>query len=122
MRFPSSVCCWILGGLCLILSVSVILLFEYNGRRQGLLQVRQQELNQGFLGPEARKITGQVLEDMAASSREHLSIRRILRLYGYTVAPAVKEQGEAPGPAPEAGDADQEQQPDPDVPEEEIEP
>lgn len=78
---------WGLGAVCFGLSVSVVGLFEYNAKRQNLLQVRQQELNQGFLGPNTQQITGQVLEELAAASRTQAPIRRILRLYGYTLPP-----------------------------------
>ena len=99
---------WVLGGLCLGLSVSVVALFEYNVGRQNLLQVRQQELNQGFLGPETQQITGQVLEDLATASHKHVSIRRILRLYGYTVPPLSGAQQIAGGNDSETDEAAEE--------------
>lgn len=105
MAVRRSVFSWVLAGVCLCLSVAVVVLFEYNGRRQNLLQLRQQELNQGFLGPEAQQIARQVLEDMAASSREHPDIRRILRLHGYTLPPLTSGQ-EAESDVPPAAAAE----------------
>ena len=84
-----------LGLACVGLSVAIVMTANSNLATQEKIQARQQQLNNSVLGQQAQQITGNILQDMAATASKNTKMRDLLSKYGYTVpaakAPAVTE-------------------------------
>ena len=57
-----------------------------NERQQNRIQQRQEELGRGMMGPEARQISGQVLNDLGVVAQRSAALRNVLAKHGYEVA------------------------------------
>jgi hypothetical protein len=85
MKAASYVTAIFLGVLCLALCAGVMAIAFVNEHQQTQLQARQQELSRGMMGPEARQIASQVLQDLASVAQRHAPLRRVLARHGYEV-------------------------------------
>ena len=86
----------VVGGLCLLLVILVIAVAELNRQQQKTLQWRQQELVQGMLGPEAQRISAEVIQDIGNAARYNATIRELLSRYGYQLPSVMDSRASSP--------------------------
>lgn len=98
MKAASYFTALVLSVLCLILCGGVMTLAFVNERQQERIQLRQQELSRGMMGPEARQISNQVLRDLGAVAQRNAALRRVLAKHGYEVARPAGAADETPRP------------------------
>ena len=79
-----------LGALCLVLSITAIILGKTNNNLQQQQQAQQEEINRGNM---SMQVGQNMLRDMAEISLKNDKIKQVLAQNGYTVNPA-------PTPAP----------------------
>jgi hypothetical protein len=90
-QYRSSV---IIAFVCLVLSLSIVVVARSNGFLQQDIQRRQQQLNNSIFTPQAQQIANNVLQDMAAVASTNAQMRALLGKHGYTL--------QTPQPAPAA--------------------
>lgn len=76
----------VVGVACVVLSLATVVTARSNATLQGSIQLRQQQLNSGILGPQGQQVAGNILQEMATVAVKNPNMRRILTKYGYTVA------------------------------------
>lgn len=104
----------LLGFITILACGAVIALAFVNERQQDRIQLRQQVLNRGMLSPEARQISGQVLNDLGSVAQRSSALRTILQKHGYEVnRPAAASQvaTNAPAQSPATGETPSEDSP-----------
>ncbi|MEI6969975.1 MAG: hypothetical protein WCL44_00530 [bacterium] len=80
----------LLGVACVSLAVALMVVARSNQKLQARLQLQQQALSQGILGPRAQQISSGVLLDLvSAAEGGNTAIRDLLQKHGYNV-PASK--------------------------------
>lgn len=84
--------CVVLGAACITLSASIILISRSNLTLQDAIQVRQQQLNNGVLGPQAQQVANSILQDMAATASKNEKMRDLLAKHGYTIPAATAKE------------------------------
>ena len=78
----------ILGVVCVGLSVAIVLTARSNMALQESIQGRQQQLGNSVLGDKAQQITGNILQDMAATASKNEKMRTLLAKHGVNVPAA----------------------------------
>lgn len=88
----------VMGVACVALSVATVLTAKSNSTLQGSIQLRQQQLNNGVLGPQGQQVAGNILQEMATAAVKNKMMRLILTKHGYNVsgAPAASAEGDRP--------------------------
>lgn len=77
--------CVVLGTVCLGLGAVIVFTSQRTMTLQDDLQVRQQQLNNSVLGPQAQQIANSILQDMATSAATNNDMRALLAKYGYVI-------------------------------------
>jgi len=90
MKAPQFYITLALGALCLVLSITAIVLGKTNTNLQQQQQVQQEEINKGNM---SIQIGQNMLRDMAEISLKNDKIKQVLARNGYTV-------NAAPSPTP----------------------
>lgn len=80
----------VLGLACAGLSAAIIYTTRSNVTLQEQVQQRQQRLSNSVLGQQAQQITGNILQDMAATAAKNARMRDLLSKYGFTVSAATE--------------------------------
>jgi hypothetical protein len=75
----------VLGGLCLVISVTAVLLTKSNQRLQQDVQNKQQQLSSGILGPQGQQIASAILQEMVAVAATNGAMRQMLARHGQNV-------------------------------------
>lgn len=75
-----------LGTLCLVLSVTLVIVAENNRKLQAALEARQQNINSGILGPRGQEIGASLLRDMAEAAARNPGLRTLLEKHGYQLS------------------------------------
>ncbi|MDD5351171.1 MAG: hypothetical protein PHQ12_13250 [Chthoniobacteraceae bacterium] len=83
MKAPQFYIALALGTLCLILSITTIVLGKNNNNLQRLVQAQQEEINRGNMSLQIRQ---NLLNDMAQMSLKNEKIKQILSNNGWTVS------------------------------------
>lgn len=79
-----------LGVVCVGLSAAIVITSKSNMGIQDNIQARQMQLNNSVLGQQAQQITGNILQDMAATASKNENMRKLLAKYGYTIQSAAQ--------------------------------
>lgn len=82
MKVPQFYITVALGAICLVLSITSLLLTKSNQNLQAQFQAQQEEINKGEL---SNKIGQNLLHDMAELSLKNDKIAAVLKANGYTV-------------------------------------
>lgn len=88
----------VVGVACMALSVATVLTAKSNATLQGVIQLRQQQLNSGILGPQGQQVAGNILQEMATVAGKNQNMRKIFAKHGYNVesAPAASAEESRP--------------------------
>lgn len=78
----------ILGIICIELSITIVIIARNNMALQNDIQLRQQQLNNSILSPQAQQIANTVLQDMAGVASTNAPMRALLGKYGYKIQAA----------------------------------
>jgi len=76
----------LLSGVCVVLTVALILIANTNQGLQLKLQAQQQALNQGILGQQAQQISAGIMQDLYNVAGKNYAIRQLLEKHGYRVS------------------------------------
>jgi hypothetical protein len=76
---------WVLGLVCLALSVATILLARDNQRMEQTVQEQRTMLERGILGPQGQQVGNNVLQDLAATAQRDAEVRSLLARHGFQV-------------------------------------
>ena len=82
MKVPQFYITVALGAICLVLTITSLLLSKSNQNLQAQFQAQQEEINKGEL---SNKIGQNLLHDMAELSLKNNKIAEVLKANGYTV-------------------------------------
>lgn len=82
--------------VCVVLSGGLFCIAHINQKLQAELQMKQQALNNGILGPQAQQVTSGILQDMANAAASNPGIRQLLEKNGYKVEPPKTTGAAAP--------------------------
>ncbi len=74
-----------LGATCAVISVALVILSQMNVSMQAQIQIRQQQLNSGIMGPQGQQIANSILQDMEASAASNRDMRDLLGKHGYNI-------------------------------------
>ena len=77
-----------LGLACVGLSAAIVITARGSQTLQGQIQERQQKVNNSILGQQGQQITGNIMQDMAATAAKNAKMRELLAKYGYTIPAA----------------------------------
>jgi hypothetical protein len=80
--------CVVLSTVCLGLCAVIVFTSHRTMTLQDEMQVRQQQLNNSVLGPQAQQIANSILQDMATSAATNHDMRALLSKYGYVIPAA----------------------------------
>jgi hypothetical protein len=82
MKVPQFYITVALGAICLLLSITSIMLTKSSQNLQTQFQAQQEEINKGDLG---NRVGQNLLHDMAELSVKNTKIAEVLKANGYTV-------------------------------------
>lgn len=78
----------LVGVVCVGLAAALVVVAESNRRTQLRLELRQQAINRGIMGPQGQEIGRNLLRDMAEASVRNPAILKLLEKHGYQVSGA----------------------------------
>lgn len=73
------------GVSCVALSLATVLMAKSSATLHESIQVRQQKLNSGILGPQGQQVAGNVIQEMAAVAVTNRMMMGILVKHGYNM-------------------------------------
>lgn len=77
---------WILGLICLALSVATIWLASGNQRMEQSVLGQRTLIERGILGQQGQQVGNNILQDLAATAQRNVDVRDLLARHGFKVA------------------------------------